>query len=51
MSGHDARVLLVDEALVGRTNMICGANKQDYHFKNVTPGKDFQYTIPPTCAA
>ena len=25
--------------------MICGANKLDYHFKNVTPGKDFQYTI------
>ena len=29
----------------GRTNMICGANKLDYHLKNVTPGKDFQYTV------
>jgi prolyl-tRNA synthetase len=44
--GGDSRSMLVvlDEALVGRTNMICGANKLDYHFKNVTPGKDFQYT-------
>ena len=25
--------------------MICGANKLDYHLKNVTPGKDFQYTV------
>jgi len=43
----DARAVhvVLDEALVGRVNMICGANKLDYHFKNVTPGKDFQYTI------
>jgi len=45
--GHDPRSTLVvlDEALLGRANMICGANKLDYHFKNVTPAKDFQYTI------
>jgi prolyl-tRNA synthetase len=44
---YDARAVhvLLDEALVGRTNMICGANQLDYHFKNVTPGKDFPYTI------
>jgi prolyl-tRNA synthetase len=44
---YDARAVhvLLDEALVGRTNMICGANRLDYHFKNVTPGKDFQYTV------
>src|ERR1035441_10182579 len=43
---HDRAVhVLLDAALVGRTNMICGANQLDYHFKNVTPGKDFQYTI------
>jgi len=44
---YDSRAVyvLLDEALVGRTNMICGANKLDYHFKNVTPGKDFQYTL------
>ena len=37
--------LVMDSALVGRTNMICGANKLDYHLRNVTPGKDFQYTV------
>jgi prolyl-tRNA synthetase len=25
--------------------MICGANKLDYHFRNVTPGRDFVWTI------
>jgi prolyl-tRNA synthetase len=33
--------LLADEALQGRRNMICGANRDDYHLKNVTPGEDF----------
>ena len=37
--------VVLDEGLVGRVNMICGANKLDYHLKNVTPGKDFQYTV------
>jgi prolyl-tRNA synthetase len=37
-------VLLVDKALEGRTNLIAGANKQDYHVKNITPGKNFQPT-------
>jgi len=37
-------VLLVDKALEGRTNLICGANKEDYHLKNVTPDRDFQPT-------
>jgi prolyl-tRNA synthetase len=37
--------VIVDSTLDGRANMICGANKLDYHFKNVTPGKDFQYTV------
>jgi len=34
--------VLADSALEGRRNMIAGANKDDYHLKNVTPGKDFQ---------
>lgn len=34
--------IVADEALRGRKNMVCGANKDDYHLKNVTPGKDFQ---------
>jgi len=37
-------VLLVDRALEGRTNLIGGANKEDYHLKNLTPGKDFHPT-------
>jgi len=34
-------VLLVDKALEGRANLIAGANKEDYHLKNLTPGKNF----------
>ena len=37
-------ILLVDQTLAGRTNLISGANKEDYHLKNVTPGRDFQPT-------
>lgn len=36
--------VIADAALEGRRNMICGANKDDYHLKNVTPGKDFKAT-------
>ncbi|MFZ1011072.1 MAG: proline--tRNA ligase [Candidatus Sulfotelmatobacter sp.] len=37
-------VLLVDKALEGRTNLIAGANREDYHVKNLTPGKEFHPT-------
>jgi prolyl-tRNA synthetase len=37
-------ILLVDEALEGRINMIGGANKENYHVKNLTPGQTFQPT-------
>jgi prolyl-tRNA synthetase len=37
-------ILLLDKALEGRTNLIAGANKEDYHVKNLTPGKNFQPT-------
>jgi prolyl-tRNA synthetase len=37
-------LLLVDKALEGRTNLIAGANKENYHLKNLTPGKDFHPT-------
>ena len=36
--------ILADQALEGRRNMVCGANKDDYHLKNVTPDKDFSPT-------
>jgi prolyl-tRNA synthetase len=34
--------IVADEALRGRRNMICGANRTDYHLRNVTPGEDFE---------
>jgi prolyl-tRNA synthetase len=34
-------LVLADIALRGRTNLIAGANKENYHLKNVTPGRDF----------
>jgi prolyl-tRNA synthetase len=40
----DKAVLFVDRALEGRVNLIGGANKEDYHLKNITPGKDFHPT-------
>ena len=45
IKNHEGKpVLLVDKALEGRANLIGGANKRDYHLKNLTPGKDFQPT-------
>jgi len=40
----DQPILIVDEALKGRKNLISGANKEDYHLKNVTPDVDFHPT-------
>ncbi|HKE29815.1 MAG TPA: proline--tRNA ligase [Bryobacteraceae bacterium] len=37
--------IYADEALVGRRNMIAGANKNDYHLRNVTLGEDFQAEV------
>ncbi|HEY1240812.1 MAG TPA: proline--tRNA ligase [Bryobacteraceae bacterium] len=37
--------IFADEALAGRRNMIAGANKNDYHLRNVTLGEDFQAEI------
>jgi len=33
--------ILADRALAGRKNMISGANRDDFHLRNVTPGRDF----------
>jgi prolyl-tRNA synthetase len=38
--GIKAKVF-VDRALLGRKNLIAGANRQDYHLRNVTPQRDF----------
>ncbi len=37
--------VVVDKSLEGRRNMVCGANKLDYHLRNVTPGRDFTWTV------
>src|SRR3981081_1680974 len=37
-------ILLGDKALEGRVNLIGGANKEDYHVKHLTPGKNFHPT-------
>ncbi len=42
--GEDRPVLLVDKALEGRKNLIGGANKENYHIKNLTPGVTFHPT-------
>jgi prolyl-tRNA synthetase len=31
--------------LVGRNNLVAGANKLDYHLRNVVPGRDFTWTL------
>jgi prolyl-tRNA synthetase len=37
--------ILADRALVGRRNMIAGANRDDHHLRHVTLGEDFQAEI------
>jgi len=37
--------VIVDKSLEGRRNMVCGANKLDYHLRNATPGRDFGWTL------
>ncbi|HJX84054.1 MAG TPA: proline--tRNA ligase, partial [Candidatus Angelobacter sp.] len=37
-------LLFADNALKGRKNLISGANKENYHLKNITPGRDFHPT-------
>jgi prolyl-tRNA synthetase len=37
--------VVADKALEGRKNMVAGANKLDYHLRNVTPGVDFKWTL------
>ena len=44
LKDSDRPLLLLDQALQGRKNLIAGANKEDYHLKNLTPGDNFQPT-------
>jgi prolyl-tRNA synthetase len=43
--GAQKPLVVFDHALEGRRNMVCGANKLDFHLRNVTPGRDFKWTI------
>ena len=38
-------IVVMDLGLEGRANLVAGANQQDYHFRNVTPGRDFTPTL------
>ena len=38
-------LVILDKALEGRTNLIAGANKEEYHLRNVTPSRDFKPTL------
>jgi prolyl-tRNA synthetase len=37
--------VILDHGLENRRNLVCGANKLDYHYRNVVPGRDFQPTL------
>ena len=37
--------VVVDKSLEGRKNLVAGANKVDYHLRNVVPGRDFTWTL------
>ena len=48
---HDGKPLgegltvVVDKSLEGRKNLVAGANKVDYHLRNVVPQRDFTWTL------
>jgi prolyl-tRNA synthetase len=43
---HDGKVnVVLDPGLENRKNLVCGANRLDYHYRNVVPGRDFQWTV------
>jgi len=43
-TGGEGPLVLADTALQGRKNLVAGANKENYHLKNVTPLRDFHPT-------
>ncbi len=42
---EEGLTVVLDSSLEGRKNMVCGANKLDYHLRNVVPGRDFTWTL------
>jgi prolyl-tRNA synthetase len=41
----DGLTVVVDKSLEGRKNLVAGANKMDFHLRNVVPGRDFSWTL------
>ncbi len=42
---NDGRLnVILDPGLENRHNLVAGANKLDYHYRNVVPGRDFAWT-------
>jgi prolyl-tRNA synthetase len=39
-----AAFVVIDKGLEGRKNMVGGANKLDYHYRNIVPDRDFNWT-------
>lgn len=39
--GLENVTILLDEEITRLKNLVCGANEQDYHLKNVNYGRDF----------
>jgi prolyl-tRNA synthetase len=38
-------LVILDASLEGRANLIAGANREEYHLRNVTPMRDFKPTL------
>ena len=38
-------IVVLDNGLEGRSNLVAGANKLNNHYRNVTPGRDFTPTL------
>ena len=43
--GVTAMPVWMDRALASRRNLVCGANRDDFHLRHVTPGEDFDAEI------
>jgi prolyl-tRNA synthetase len=42
---EEGLTVVVDKSLEGRSDLVAGANKLDYHLRNVVPGRDFTWTL------
>jgi prolyl-tRNA synthetase len=42
---EEGLTVVIDKSLEGRKNLVAGANRLDYHLRNIVPGRDFTWTI------